>query len=69
MGNKNFFKQCSVIGIHWQKSKPWTNQMIYQRPGQNLLTIDSRGIGDAKCVQEELKLIRNLVKKLFISKH
>ena len=48
MGNKNFFKQYSVIGIHCQKSKPWTNQMIYQRPGQNLLTIDSRGISSVQ---------------------
>lgn len=57
MGNKNCFKPDNVIGFHCQKSKPWTNQMICQRPGQNLLKIASKAIGDAKCIQGQLKLI------------
>lgn len=31
--------------------------MICQRPGQNLLKIASKAIGDAKSIQGELKLI------------
>lgn len=55
--NKKCFKPASVIGYHYQKSTPWTNQMIYQRPGQNLLKIVSQSMGYDKCIPGELKLI------------